>query len=129
MSEVKHTPGPWKQVELATNILLIQPEQAEIDGLTICSVESNWDVMPAGRRADAQLIAAAPDLLAAEIAQEEAEDFYHNDCPDRDDHDEESLPELCEHCFPYFDKARCMRRAAIAKASISSKKEVRSARV
>lgn len=55
------------------------------------------------------------DLLAACIAVEEAEDFRANDCPDCADEGTIS-PELCEYCFPYYDKARVLRRAAIAKA-------------
>lgn len=62
--------------------------------------------------ANARLIAAAPDLLAAALKLEEAED-HHANCEECEG---EGLPELCRLCFPLFDDARCMRRAAIAKA-------------
>lgn len=65
MSEMKHTPGPWMPVQLATNIVQIQPESEPVDGMVICTVESHWDVMPAGRVKDVKLIAAAPELLEA----------------------------------------------------------------
>lgn len=65
MSEPKHTPGPWIPVQLATNIVQIQPEGEPVDGMVICTVESHWDVMPAGRVKDVKLIAAAPELLEA----------------------------------------------------------------
>jgi hypothetical protein len=56
---------------------------------------------------------AAPDLLAAAMKLEEAEAFHAN-CEECEG---EGVPELCEKCFPLFDDARCMRRAAIAKAT------------
>lgn len=66
MSEPKFTTGKWEAIELATNITLIMPAGADIDeGHTICTVSSDWDVMPAGRMADIRLITAAPDLYAA----------------------------------------------------------------
>lgn len=116
MSKTKFTPGPWKIERLATNIALIMPALAEIDGALIATVNDDNDEMTAEMEANAHLITAAPDLYAACLAQEEAEDFNANSCPDCKDEGTEA-PELCEHCFPYYDKARCMRRAAIAKAT------------
>jgi hypothetical protein len=57
--------------------------------------------------------AAAPLMLAAATKLEEAETFHANceECGGED------VPELCEACFPLFDDARCMRRAAIAQAT------------
>jgi hypothetical protein len=51
---MSHTPGPWQVMDSKT---LLHIERQE-DGVHVCS-------MPKIRMADAQLIAAAPDLLAA----------------------------------------------------------------
>lgn len=59
------------------------------------------------------LAAAAPDLLAAAKKLEQAEEFNANVCKECEG---EGVPEACGECFPFFDDARVMRRAAIAKA-------------
>jgi hypothetical protein len=65
------------------------------------------------QQTDARLITAAADLLAAAIKLEEAEAFHAN-CTECDG---DGVPEECGACFPLFDDARVMRRAAIAKAT------------
>lgn len=52
---IKHTPGPWSVVVLDTETIVDAPSQ------TVANEVSN---------SDADLIAAAPDLLAALIAAE-----------------------------------------------------------
>jgi hypothetical protein len=56
--------------------------------------------------------ALSAELLAAAVKLEEAE-IFHANCEECDGL---GVPELCGECFPLFDDARCMRRAAIAKA-------------
>jgi hypothetical protein len=84
--------------------------------------ESVFDVLPAGRpgsvavnianSADADVIAAAPDLFEAALRQEMAE-LLHLSCEECEGNE---IPELCETCFPFYDDARVMRRQAIEKA-------------
>lgn len=62
--------------------------------------------------ANAHLIAAAPDLLAACEMFEDAEDKRQH-CEECEG---EGEPEACGTCFPFFDDARVMRRIAIEKA-------------
>lgn len=61
---------------------------------------------------DADLFAAAPDLLAAAMMLEDAEDKRQH-CEECEGGGE---PEACGTCFPFFDDARVKRRLAIAKA-------------
>lgn len=77
-----------------------------------CLEEGTEDHMDDEARANARLIAAAKDLLAAAVKLEDAEDRHAN-CEECEGLD---VPETCGVCFPFFDDARCMRRAAIAKA-------------
>jgi hypothetical protein len=70
--------------------------------------------------ANARLIAAAPDLLAAAQAQEAAELGRDDDCEECGGQGE---PEACGKCFPPFDDARVMRRLAIAKAVAETPKQ------
>ncbi len=109
----KHTPGPWL-VKPIDSGGINEYFQIVKDGECIATI---INASQAGQtKADARLIATAPKLLEAAIAQEEAEDFNANDCPDCSDDNGTELSELCEHCFPYFDKARLLRRAAVAEA-------------
>lgn len=98
-----HTPGPW-HATVDAEIVTVN-SQMEF----ICHID-----LPAGPRRDAnaQLIAATPDLLAAAMKLEEAEE-HHANCEECEG---EGVPELCEFCFPLFDDARVMRRLAIDKA-------------
>lgn len=102
MSE--HTPGPWLASKRSSVVGLPVVAPAA-DGRVICEVVG-------GTQADAHVIAAAPDLLAAAEALERAEDAHAN-C---DECGGSYMPELCETCFPLFDDARIKRRKAIAKA-------------
>lgn len=66
---------------------------------------------------DARLIAAAPDLLAAHLAWEAAEDA-RNDCTDYSNGcDNEGPWEQCPLCSVRFGEAIDLRHAAIAKAT------------
>lgn len=65
--------------------------------------------------ATANLFAVAPDLLAALEATEAAEDHWAN-CEECEDKGAECPESGCETAFYLADKARLMRRAAIAKA-------------
>lgn len=126
MNQAVHSPGPWGidhdshesigegQIYAGHN-LGVSADEPLRPYIRIARMSPYSSMSQEEADANALLIKAAPDLLAAEIAQEEAEDFHHNHCPEADDHGEDK-PELCEHCFPLFDKARCMRRAAIANA-------------
>ena len=102
-----HTPGPWR-FELA-----IGPHGQKCYHTIKCNeydyVASTWGKP---HEANARLIAAAPELLAALKLMEKADDVHAN-CAECDPAD---APESCEVCFPYFDAARVARRAAIAKA-------------
>lgn len=68
MSEPKHTPGPWHvRTEFLESIgVTVSRVHTTADGETLASVYRN------NNAADAQLIAAAPDMLAALIAVHEA---------------------------------------------------------
>ncbi len=63
---------------------------------------------------EAAILAASLELLEASELLEKAEHDrqFCEECQDC----EELAPETCEFCFPVFDKARIMRRNAIAKA-------------
>ena len=80
--------------------------------LAIGAVVSN--LRPASEvAANARLIAAAPELLAAAALLEAAED-HHANCEECGGED---VPEICPECFPLFDKARLKRRAAQSRVS------------
>lgn len=61
MSEAKHTPGPW---HLWVNEKGAFQITIGIDEAVICT-RNDWDHMAEQSRANASLIAAAPELLAA----------------------------------------------------------------
>jgi len=81
MSESKHTPGPWKVIHGTVQLHVYGP------ALSICTVGmSEYDkTKPVGtetEKANARLIAAAPELLATlrlYIADCEAELLEYND--------------------------------------------------
>ena len=96
----QHTPGPF-------DIL------ADERGITIKAGAQLIARMAAHNDLDnAQLFAAAPDLLAAAEAWDAAEDA-RNDCPECDN---EGPWEHCEPCSDRFGDAIDLRHAAIAKA-------------
>lgn len=104
MSETKWTPGPW-------NIARIN--YADIyggDGEMVALVPKGYP----RTAANAQLIAAAPDLYEA-LEAYEALDNQRMTCEECEDRLERA-PEACEYCFPFADDARLKMRAALAKA-------------
>ena len=74
MSEQKHTPGPWKYVK---SIGVYAGDKWEIVSFGSCSTEEG--------HANAQLIAAAPELLAALEVAVEYFDRNEIDCIAHDD--------------------------------------------
>ena len=63
-NEAQHTPGPWKTVEAAYNPpgwLWVQNGP----GALLADVHQNKNIPPAARNANARLMAAAPEMLAA----------------------------------------------------------------
>lgn len=66
MSEAKHTPGPWTDEDNMHNGIDIKVSQGA-DGGTLATVWNAQDATEPGPEelANARLIAAAPDLLAA----------------------------------------------------------------
>lgn len=108
-----HTPGPWTIEEYGDDEspTLVIHKNTESRVCFMATPGSHGD--PAIIEADARLIAAAPDLLAASKLQEAAE-AAHLDCSECEG---EEIPELCPKCFPLYDDARMARRRAIAKAS------------
>lgn len=61
MTEAKHTPGPWAYSRRA-GIRISAP-----DGRSICAIAATVRRPPAECEANAQVIAAAPELLASLI--------------------------------------------------------------
>lgn len=63
----KHTPGPWKAEERALNFIDITHSQPDVPGAithALCRVQARITWVREAK-ANAKLIAAAPDLLAA----------------------------------------------------------------
>lgn len=59
MSQKEHTPGPWRAIRTGGALEVAGP----VEGVLICRLYDSLD--DESDRADAHLIAAAPDLLAA----------------------------------------------------------------
>lgn len=59
-NEVKHTPGPWEVIQDARLLHLVVAR-----GYTLCRMADNGIANFGPEKANARLIAAAPDLLAA----------------------------------------------------------------
>lgn len=98
---VTHTPGPW---EFDTDV--VQPVEGEFAGCHICRLTLPHDGLTAVRDANARLIAAAPEMLAAlKIAEWGAESpRYGPSCP------------CCESFRSEGHESDCVLAAAIAKA-------------
>lgn len=63
MSEAKHTPGPWRIHDMEDDAIVAERVQGVRGGAEVANVaRSCW---PENIEADARLIAAAPELLAA----------------------------------------------------------------
>lgn len=103
-----YTPGSWETDEDCVNAVTISSDGKHI--ADVFSLES--DELDATIRANASLIAAAPDLFEAALRLEMAE-LAHANCQECEG---EEIPELCPVCFPLFDDARTMRRLALEKA-------------
>ncbi len=57
----KHTPGPWRIIEIRGRAVILEPEQ---DG-HVCKISEWADEYAEEQEANARLIAAAPELLEA----------------------------------------------------------------
>lgn len=67
----KHTPGPWQVVEIKRPVgteLQIHGSVCETSAFLVCKFTECLSAQPPQRVANARLIAAAPELLAAGIA-------------------------------------------------------------
>lgn len=112
MSAAAHTPGSWEiDATSGTGGFEIWGGPIDSGAPQICSDDGDINRIEECK-ANARLIIAAPDLLAAAKKIEEAEAF-HLACAECEGHEQ---PEICGHCFPLYDDARIMRRNAIAKA-------------
>lgn len=118
MSEAASTQRPWFVGTMNDALFILDkpPRPAPVDAINpnvgkdtrvIAKLAEN------DRRADAdaRLIAAAPDLAYAALAQEEAEDFNAN-CPECEGEGDWAT---CEPCSGRFGHAIDLRRAALAK--------------
>lgn len=104
---MKHTPGPWLVAPKALEENFF--EDARIlrhDGLVVASVVHNGDVVPREHEANANLIAAAPDMLEALKPFAKCCDSIGREIPDSKD--------TSSWTFQAGDFRRA--RAAIAKA-------------
>ena len=106
MEQTKHTPGPWIYSEVKGDHVVHGPEG---DCITWCNG------VRAPNAANARLIAAAPDLLAAlrtmvDYMLESHEDELTSQHAGDADHDGQA-PEVCSYCVA-VDQARL----AIARA-------------
>lgn len=84
MTEQKHTPGPWSYHRSLHNRSINGAYINASDGSRIATVSRNADRHIDEKEANARLIAAAPDLLAALIALMPA---------DFDEHPQDFAPE------------------------------------
>ena len=63
--KTKHTPGPWMSRLVGGNNWHVVADSPNVKGLaqTVCDINGPWN--PSNYAANAKLIAACPDLLAA----------------------------------------------------------------
>ena len=110
----KHTKGPWIIDAQTVDKAIAIRGAGDNDGWNYLYAEvQDDDCDPETAKANAHLIAAAPELLEAAQSLETAE-LHRMNC---DECEGDDVPELCATCFPLFDDARLRRRAAIAKAT------------
>ena len=117
---MQHTAAPWTIQEYGDDecpTLVLHKGETENRICFMATPGSHGD--PSVIEADAHLIAAAPDLLAACEMLEDAEDKRQR-CEECEG---EGEPEACETCFPFFVVARIVRRKAIEKARGRALKE------
>lgn len=74
----KHTPGPWR----VARTTVVGRSIIVSDGIEPTDVAETWDTRHEYAEANAILIAAAPDLLAACEAAEAELREYHADAPE-----------------------------------------------
>jgi hypothetical protein len=98
----QHTPGPWR-IDHARHRRVYQPNDMEIragnglGGSVIATIYAeNWDMDGATDRANANLLAAAPDMLAALRAVVAAHDEW-TAAVGRDGRFDDPLNDACEH--------------------------------
>lgn len=111
MPEIKFIKAPWvcghsPDYSLIHKYKDHEPHENCKGDLLITRIDGNSEFC----RGNAQLIAAAPELLDCVIAME-AVDEHCADCETCED----TMPEFCEEGFPLADKARLMRRAVLEK--------------
>ena len=112
----KHTPGPWKT---QTHISLDRLEIRDADGRRIAACAMDFPMSAKTHDANAHLIAAAPELLAA---LEEAKQFIQNgieygyiNIPEKQDHD--SATETPGKIEAAISKAKGTNRSEIPNSS------------
>ena len=102
----KHTQGPWEVSE--DDLCEIESADGRFVAMVLPAPELNWN-MNAEREANARLIAAAPDLLAALQLVLVADSISPGDCYNPD-----GSP---NKLWGSIDEAKAAARAAIAKAT------------
>lgn len=114
MNSVTHSPGPWR----TNNFGFVYAPDDEFHETLVARVGAFQDkeLLPFSRErwtADANLIAAAPEMLASLIATEAIGEHavLCGTCKNRDGDDD-----FCTEWSALYDAAEDMRQAAIAKA-------------
>ncbi len=65
---IKHTPGPWllnKNNNWKTNPFSVTVRKPGVHSTTVANIPTRMTISPAEQQANAHLIAAAPEMLAA----------------------------------------------------------------
>lgn len=116
IDQAKHTPAPLEVAVMNFDDAVKQSSGKEIRAIldqnrAVVAIVFGTDLVSIP---DANLFAASPDLFLAAKLQEKAESHWAN-CEECEG---SASPELgCEKAFNLADEARCLRRAAIAKAT------------
>ena len=74
----KYTPGPWTASEGSPSDVWHVDMPDRQFSITVARGDEDWDMSVEEVQANARLIAAAPDLLAAAV---QARNVIHDDCP------------------------------------------------